>query len=98
MGSTVSCGKSAAPAGKPDEVISKLDQQTGRDNDTGHIRREEARIPHHLQNRSPIVLLKSCLVIGVAAVPERVIRSEEHTSELQSRQYLVCRLLLEKKK
>src|SRR3712207_8093052 len=26
------------------------------------------------------------------------IRSEEHTSELQSRQYLVCRLLLEKKK
>src|SRR3712207_9000719 len=28
-------------------------------------------------------------------VPER---SEEHTSELQSRQYLVCRLLLEKKK
>src|SRR5258707_6051667 len=28
----------------------------------------------------------------------RIIRSEEHTSELQSRQYLVCRLLLEKKK
>src|SRR5947209_16282132 len=34
--------------------------------------------------------LKSCNVIGL--------RSEEHTSELQSRQYLVCRLLLEKKK
>src|SRR5947209_12303364 len=30
--------------------------------------------------------------------PGRVSRSEEHTSELQSRQYLVCRLLLEKKK
>src|SRR3712207_8418504 len=28
----------------------------------------------------------------------RQMRSEEHTSELQSRQYLVCRLLLEKKK
>src|SRR3712207_8795722 len=28
----------------------------------------------------------------------RMRRSEEHTSELQSRQYLVCRLLLEKKK
>src|SRR3712207_7947186 len=28
----------------------------------------------------------------------RLERSEEHTSELQSRQYLVCRLLLEKKK
>src|SRR3712207_7321595 len=33
--------------------------------------------------------------LQVAAVYER---SEEHTSELQSRQYLVCRLLLEKKK
>src|SRR3712207_7845922 len=32
--------------------------------------------------------------IAVIAQP----RSEEHTSELQSRQYLVCRLLLEKKK
>src|SRR3712207_6916621 len=30
--------------------------------------------------------------------PARQSRSEEHTSELQSRQYLVCRLLLEKKK
>src|SRR5438445_3709376 len=34
----------------------------------------------------------------VAAAVERGMRSEEHTSELQSRQYLVCRLLLEKKK
>src|SRR3712207_8905979 len=33
-------------------------------------------------------------------LPRRALdgRSEEHTSELQSRQYLVCRLLLEKKK
>src|SRR3712207_7065123 len=30
--------------------------------------------------------------------PRSTPRSEEHTSELQSRQYLVCRLLLEKKK
>src|SRR3712207_7797701 len=30
--------------------------------------------------------------------PLAFVRSEEHTSELQSRQYLVCRLLLEKKK
>src|SRR3712207_7434137 len=34
-------------------------------------------------------------LLALAAV---VARSEEHTSELQSRQYLVCRLLLEKKK
>src|SRR3712207_7424390 len=32
------------------------------------------------------------------AAVEALTRSEEHTSELQSRQYLVCRLLLEKKK
>src|SRR3712207_7028016 len=33
-----------------------------------------------------------------ATIDEIAKRSEEHTSELQSRQYLVCRLLLEKKK
>src|SRR3712207_7383201 len=33
-----------------------------------------------------------------AVATPRGVRSEEHTSELQSRQYLVCRLLLEKKK
>src|SRR3712207_8991336 len=35
---------------------------------------------------------------GVGMVRSFRERSEEHTSELQSRQYLVCRLLLEKKK
>src|SRR6476620_8498200 len=35
---------------------------------------------------------------GSAWRPSRSTRSEEHTSELQLRQYLVCRLLLEKKK
>src|SRR3712207_7403069 len=46
---------------------------------------------HHL-------VCRSCgATVEVADAPvER--RSEEHTSELQSRQYLVCRLLLEKKK
>src|SRR3712207_7219402 len=43
------------------------------------------------------------LAMAVKAAVERdpvdlIERSEEHTSELQSRQYLVCRLLLEKKK
>src|SRR3712207_8319044 len=36
--------------------------------------------------------------LNADGVGRRVVRSEEHTSELQSRQYLVCRLLLEKKK
>src|SRR3712207_6850359 len=35
--------------------------------------------------------------VGEAHGDDGVVRSEEHTSELQSRQYLVCRLLLEKK-
>src|SRR3712207_7804012 len=39
-----------------------------------------------------------CVVTGAAVRLSVVVRSEEHTSELQSRQYLVCRLLLEKKK
>src|SRR3712207_8141396 len=39
------------------------------------------------------------ILSGVAVSLVRLgMRSEEHTSELQSRQYLVCRLLLEKKK
>src|SRR3712207_8840431 len=42
---------------------------------------------------------KKTIAILHPPVPEiNAIRSEEHTSELQSRQYLVCRLLLEKKK
>src|SRR5690606_41462732 len=35
---------------------------------------------------------------GVVSALNRYVRSEEHTSELQSRENLVCRLLLEKKK
>src|SRR3712207_8288467 len=38
------------------------------------------------------------VIAGLRELPKPVLRSEEHTSELQSRQYLVCRLLLEKKK
>src|SRR3712207_8905671 len=42
----------------------------------------------------PVPIPLKFIAVGI----EPVIRSEEHTSELQSRQYLVCRLLLEKKK
>src|SRR2546422_7768538 len=42
----------------------------------------------------------TCVVLssGLPTVAARPVRSEEHTSELQSRLHLVCRLLLEKKK
>src|SRR5947209_15270204 len=45
-----------------------------------------------------IALVADGLGTGMALVAAALVRSEEHTSELQSRQYLVCRLLLEKKK
>src|SRR3712207_6946783 len=48
-----------------------------------------------LWRRSPLVLLRYPGLLGALVGGAR---SEEHTSELQSRQYLVCRLLLEKKK
>src|SRR3712207_8709092 len=43
-------------------------------------------------------LLVDVGVVQADDVDQQALRSEEHTSELQSRQYLVCRLLLEKKK
>src|SRR5947209_16634720 len=43
------------------------------------------------------IVLHTAEVISGLVIAQRI-RSEEHTSELQSRQYLVCRLLLEKKK
>src|SRR3712207_8887426 len=45
-----------------------------------------------------VLVLAKSLSGGVAPIGATLTRSEEHTSELQSRQYLVCRLLLEKKK
>src|SRR2546429_9175668 len=49
---------------------------------------------------SPVRRSKCCRSTWASnrPVPSRARRSEEHTSELQSRLHLVCRLLLEKKK
>src|SRR3712207_8335415 len=46
------------------------------------------------KGRKQVLLDQPGLLVGLCGDLER---SEEHTSELQSRQYLVCRLLLEKK-
>src|SRR3712207_8486336 len=48
--------------------------------------------------RAAVHALIDLLVSDLIESSQRRLRSEEHTSELQSRQYLVCRLLLEKKK
>src|SRR3712207_7333921 len=59
-----------------------------------------ARRPDRLLRRLPFRDLGRRGVRGRGApgAAAHLVRSEEHTSELQSRQYLVCRLLLEKKK
>src|SRR3712207_7129545 len=53
--------------------------------------------PHDLLRAQAVVAdVRRRQVVG--ELLRDAVRSEEHTSELQSRQYLVCRLLLEKKK
>src|SRR3712207_8545319 len=62
-----------------------------------HPRPPPGAAPRHLAG--PLVgLADPAPRAGRRAAPGAPGRSEEHTSELQSRQYLVCRLLLEKKK
>src|SRR5947209_19484444 len=51
-----------------------------------------------LADRLGLGRLRAVNRVGQHQQPGEGARSEEHTSELQSRQYLVCRLLLEKKK
>src|SRR3712207_8222916 len=62
-----------------------------------HVHRREAlvHLAPHIERTCHRFPQPRREVIGVRFLPTR---SEEHTSELQSRQYLVCRLLLEKKK
>src|SRR5690625_410730 len=48
----------------------------------------------HINRRSVLLIIKLTRDTGIV----KIFRSEEHTSELQSRGQLVCRLLLEKKK
>src|SRR3712207_7283229 len=61
-------------------------------------RRLAATKPRTLPTTPPTCAPSAGLVPVAMAMSKPTRRSEEHTSELQSRQYLVCRLLLEKKK
>src|SRR3712207_8516473 len=56
------------------------------------------RIGERTDERQSVVVGRNHIGRLIESALIDVARSEEHTSELQSRQYLVCRLLLEKKK
>src|SRR3712207_6904768 len=64
----------------------------------GPIRSSTASRPPDQPCTSRRVIMPRHLRTGATRISGCSTRSEEHTSELQSRQYLVCRLLLEKKK
>src|SRR3712207_8486247 len=57
---------------------------------------DDARVAEHVQQAAPRDAVHARRDCAAAAEPRRPddLRSEEHTSELQSRQYFLCRLLL----
>src|SRR3712207_8693099 len=65
-----------------------------------HTEQRQCIQRHKVEVARAMVVVLTCTSNEHLRVGQRNlgIRSEEHTSELQSRQYLVCRLLLEKKK
>src|SRR3712207_7987027 len=64
----------------------------------GMVPEREAELALRVLGRLARLLEAVLAALLLARIAREETRSEEHTSELQSRQYLVCRLLLEKKK
>src|SRR3712207_7597785 len=85
------------------ERFNKIAEQMATDY-SDELMEEMGRLQEELEHAdawdidSKLELAMDALRCPPPEVPVNVLRSEEHTSELQSRQYLVCRLLLEKKK
>src|SRR3712207_7420445 len=89
----------------PSPPLFRSDHELGRERRVRPPHQRRARIGRRMTGRVRtfvpvvvIILLLAPAGLGVRGQAEEDPRSEEHTSELQSRQYLVCRLLLEKKK
>src|SRR3712207_7150547 len=74
--------------GLKDRLLVKLQEQLPDISFNGYSAEADKSLYHVLNVSLPVSDINEMLLF----------RSEEHTSELQSRQYLVCRLLLEKKK
>src|SRR3712207_7717996 len=80
---------------EPDETYHARERRRDRDDDDVD-RKDNPLQPVDVHAEVSRLLLADHQGVQLLRVAQR--RSEEHTSELQSRQYLVCRLLLEKKK
>src|SRR2546429_765933 len=80
-------GRAASPIGR---------RSTGRAGGVGGRRNESGGV--HSGKTRAIEIGASAAVVALPDGHAQSLRSEEHTSELQSRLHLVCRLLLEKKK
>src|SRR3712207_8348453 len=76
--------------------------EVGRDGDDGvgdRLAQVGLGVPLQLlQDAGADLLRRVLLAVDLAGLPVRGYRSEKQTSELQSRQYLVCRFLFENKK
>src|SRR5437879_8483346 len=82
----------AVPGAAPGRNRAALCQQIRREQGPGHLSLRRMRLT------SVLLRLQVRQSHWLAELLETDLRSEEHTSELQSPMYLVCRLLLEKKK
>src|SRR5687767_15412477 len=89
----------------PYTTLFRSDPRSGRTGDRSrpHDRRASCASGHRQLHRAEVArradeAAKQRMTVARGRTELGVIRSEEHTSELQSLAYLVCRLLLEKKK
>src|SRR5690625_6773936 len=88
------------PINGPNIIKTKLFEQSGR---RQHPLGMPLKAAGQLENRGHMLQKGAAHIFGCGIKTPRqqtrqIMRSEEHTSELQSRGHLVCRLLLEKKK
>src|SRR3712207_2653861 len=95
--------EAAASTAPTDEIDEVLDEDIELDLSAGALEKTNDPVRLYLREMGVVPLLTREGEVSIAKRIERgqiktQKRSEEHTSELQSRQYLVCRLLLEKEK
>src|SRR5690606_42102754 len=97
LGRDGSCAHDGGPCTEPGERLPR--PQLGWVADPAHLADEPIDVrPSRQPGHRPLHVVRDLAADTPVRQLEGVRRSEEHTSELQSRENLVCRLLLEKKK